>query len=69
MLNEPIALPDSEGAHLRELNRMLQGGPPALVGADGEKLELPDAVFRLLKDIVRNMQLGRAVILAAVPSS
>jgi excisionase family DNA binding protein len=42
---------------------MLQLGTPALVGADGERLELPSAVFRLLKDIVRNMQLGRAIVL------
>jgi excisionase family DNA binding protein len=63
MLHEPIALPESEGTQIRELNRMLQGGTPALVGADGEKVELPDAVFRLLKDIVRNMQLGRAIVL------
>ena len=63
MLHEPIALPESEGTQIRELNRMLQGGTPALVGAGGEKLKLPDAVFRLLKDIVRNMQLGRAIIL------
>ena len=63
MLHEPIALPESEGTQIRELNRILQGGTPALVGAGGEKLELPDAVFRLLKDIVRNMQLGRAIIL------
>ena len=63
MLHEPIALPESEGTQIRELNRMLQAGTPALVGADGEKVELPGAVFRLLKDIVRNMQLGRAIIL------
>ena len=63
MLREPITLPESEGAQIRELNRMLQGGTPALIGADGEKVELPAAVFRLLKDIVRNMQLGRAIIL------
>jgi len=63
VLHEPIALPESEEGQIRELNRMLQGGSPALIGADGEKLELPDAVFRLLKDIVRNMQLGRAVVL------
>ena len=63
MLHEPIALPESEGTQIRELNRMLQGGTPALVGTGGEKVELPDAVFRLLKDIVRNMQLGRAIIL------
>ena len=63
MQHEPIALPESEGTQIRELNRMLQGGTPALIGAHGEKVELPDAVFRLLKDIVRNMQLGRAVVL------
>jgi len=63
MLPEPIALPESEGAQIRDLNRLLQGGVPALVGAGGEKLELPDTVFRLLKDIVRNMQLGRAGML------
>ena len=63
MLHEPIALSESEGTQIRELNRMLQGGTPALVGADGEKVKLPDAVFRLLKDIVRNMQLGRAIVL------
>jgi excisionase family DNA binding protein len=63
MLREPVALPESEEVQIRELNRMLQLGSPALVGADGERLELPGAVFRLLKDIVRNMQLGRAIVL------
>jgi excisionase family DNA binding protein len=63
MQHEPIALPESEDVQIRELNRMLQLGSPALVGADGERLELPGAVFRLLKDIARNMQLGRAVVL------
>src|SRR5581483_5858064 len=55
MINEPVTLPESEEAQVRDLNRMLQLGTPALVGADGERLALPNAVFRLLKDIVRNM--------------
>ena len=63
MLHEPVALPESEEVQIRELNRMLQLGSPALIGTDGERLELPGAVFRLLKDIVRNMQLGRAIVL------
>src|SRR5215471_3376700 len=63
MLNEPVTLPESDEAQICELNRMLQLGTPALVTADGARLELPDAVFQLLKDIVRNMQLGRAVVL------
>src|SRR5262245_32769033 len=63
MSHEPVAVPESEQFQIRELNRMLQLGTPALVASDGERLELPDAVFRLLKDIARNMQLGRAVVL------
>ena len=63
MTHEPVALPESEAPQIRELNRLLQLGTPALVAADGERLDLPDAVYRLLKDIVRNMQLGRAIIL------
>jgi len=63
MLHDPIALPESEELQIRELNRMLQGGTPAFIGTDGEKVELPHVVFCLLKDIVRNMQLGRAIVL------
>src|SRR5262245_56742657 len=63
MMREPVALPESEGGQIRELNRLLQLGTPALVGADGERLALPDVVYRLLKEIVRNMQLGRAIVL------
>lgn len=65
MPDEPVALPEPEEGQIRELNRLLQLGSPALVGADGERQELPDSVFRLLKDIARNMQLGRAVVLVA----
>jgi excisionase family DNA binding protein len=63
MLNEPVTLPESEQAQIQGLNRMLEAGAPALVSADGQRMNLPDAVFRLLKDIVRNMQLGRAIVL------
>src|SRR3974390_3208965 len=63
MIRQPVALPESEAAQIHELNRLLQLGAPALVAADGERLGLPDAVYRLLKDIVRNMQLGRAIVL------
>jgi excisionase family DNA binding protein len=60
---EPVTLPESEEEQIRELNHILRLGTPALVGAGGERLELPHTVFQLLKDIARNMQLGRAVIL------
>jgi excisionase family DNA binding protein len=63
MIQEPVALPESDESQIRELNRMLQVGSAALVGTDGEHVRLPDAVYRLLKEIVRNMQLGRAIAL------
>jgi len=63
LIREPVALPESEEAQIRELNRLLQIGTPALVAADGERLSLPDTVYRLLKEIVRNMRLGRAIVL------
>jgi excisionase family DNA binding protein len=63
MQNEPVTLPDSQDEQIRELHRMLQLGAPALVNAKGERLELPEAVYGLLKDIVRNMRLGNAIVL------
>ncbi len=62
-LQQPVASPKSWEVQIRQLNRMLQLGSPGLVGPDGARLEMPDAVFRLLKDIARNMQLGRATVL------
>jgi excisionase family DNA binding protein len=63
MPHQPVVLPESDEGQIRELHRMLQLGSPALIGADGERLELPNAVYRLLKNIARNMQLGRAIVL------
>ncbi len=63
MPQQPIGVREAEEALIRELNRVLQLGTPALVAADGKRIDLPNSVFGLLKDIARNMQLGRAVVL------
>jgi len=63
MLGETVTLPPMEEEQIRELNRMLQLGTPALVGAGNERLELPESVYHLLKDVVRNMMAGRAIML------
>ena len=63
MLQQSDALPRSENEKIQALDRMLQSGAPALVGSDGGRVELPKAVFGLLKEIVRNMQLGRTIVL------
>ena len=50
MLREPVTIPVSEQDQLRELNRLLQLGAPALIAADGkERIELPETVHHILK--------------------
>lgn len=63
MLGETMTLPPSDGEHIRELNRLLQSGSPALVGPGNERMELPEGIYQILKDVVRNMSVGRAVAL------
>ena len=65
MLGETVTLPPLEEEQIRELNRMLQLGTPALVGPSNERIELPETVYHLLKDVVRNMMAGRAIMLVS----
>jgi excisionase family DNA binding protein len=63
MLHEPISMPASEEEQIGELYKLLKLGVPALVGLDGERLDLPESVYRLLKGVVKNMQQGRTIML------
>jgi excisionase family DNA binding protein len=63
MLGATVTMPPSEAEQVQELYRILQLGTPALVGPNGERLELPESVYHLLKDVVRNMRAGRAITL------
>ncbi len=63
MARQPVAVSESEEARIEELDRLLELGAPSLVASDGERLELPDSVYKLLKDIARNMRRGRAMVL------
>ncbi|MBB6145810.1 excisionase family DNA binding protein [Silvibacterium bohemicum] len=61
MLGSTITMPPSEEEQIQELHRVLQLGAPALFGSDGERLDLPESVYQILKDVVRNMRAGRAI--------
>ena len=63
MSGATVTLPPSEEEHIQELHRILQLGAPTLVGPHGEKLALPESVYAILKDVVRNMRAGRAITL------
>jgi excisionase family DNA binding protein len=57
----------SEEAEIRELHRMLNLGTPALLGPEDERLDLPESIYHLLKDVVGSMVRGRTILL--VPQS
>lgn len=63
MLGETVTMPPDEREQIQELYRVLQLGSPALLGPAGERLELPESVYHILKHVVRNMRAGRAITL------
>jgi excisionase family DNA binding protein len=51
-------------AELDQLMELIQAEQrPALVGREGLRIELPDPLFHVLVDLIRQMQQGRAVVL------
>ena len=63
MVSAPVIVPPSDAEQIRELSRMLQLGNPALLGPQNERIELPESVYHVLKDVVRYMKAGRAITL------
>jgi excisionase family DNA binding protein len=63
MFREAITMQPSEESEIRELHRMLKLGTPALIGPTNERIDLPDSVFHILKDVVANMMQGRTIFL------
>ena len=63
----PVSASRQETADVILLERLLEGtaGIPALVGPDGQKVQLPEPVFRVLACVLRKMAQGNAV--AVVP--
>jgi excisionase family DNA binding protein len=61
--HESVTMPESEEQQVNELDRLLKLGPPALIGPnETERLNLPHSIYGLLKDIVRNMQRGKSIL-------
>jgi excisionase family DNA binding protein len=60
---EPITLPAAEREQVRDLERMLGSGAPALVSASGEHVALPPTVYEVLRKVVELMAEGKSVTL------
>jgi excisionase family DNA binding protein len=62
-LERAYALPDDEQQQVQALERELHDGVPVLVTATGKRIELPSAVFEVLRKAVRYMSRGQAITL------
>jgi excisionase family DNA binding protein len=58
-----VAPSSTEQQQLRAVQRVLQGGVPFLVSPAGERIELPDTVFEVLRTAVKFMSHGQAITL------
>src|ERR1700683_2065017 len=63
MVDDAISIQPQDVAKLHVLGQILRHGPPTLVGAEGEHATLPAPLYDLLKDIVRNLENGRSLVL------
>jgi excisionase family DNA binding protein len=63
MSNDSITMQPSEESEIRELQRILNLGTPALLGPANERLDLPESVYHLLKRVVSNMMRGETIVL------
>ena len=59
----PITLPKAEQARVEELDALLSHGNAALVSSTGERIELPNTVYKILRRVVTLMVHGQAVTL------
>jgi excisionase family DNA binding protein len=58
-----IALPQTEHKQVQELEAMLNRGNAALVSSAGERIDLPNTVYEILRKLVTLMARGQAVTL------
>lgn len=60
---EPVSLSPEEQSAVRKLEKKLGPETAALVGPEGEKLELPPKVYQVLREAIKLMARGKAVTL------
>jgi excisionase family DNA binding protein len=63
MVQDAITIQPEDAAELRGVSQILRHGSPTLVGPAGEHATLPAPLYDLLKDIVRNLEQGRSLVL------
>jgi excisionase family DNA binding protein len=59
--SEPISAPAEQTSQIAALRRVIREGKAALVGARGERLELPAVVYDFLRQLLPALEQGQAV--------
>src|ERR1700682_3784176 len=63
VVDEAILIQPQDAADLRDVGRVLRRSPAKLVGPKGEHATLPEPLYDLLKDIVKNLAEGHSLVL------
>src|SRR5882724_4317058 len=63
MVDDAISIQPQDATELHDVSQLLRRGSPTLVGSKGEHATLPAPLYALLKDIVRNLEKGRSLVL------
>lgn len=61
ILTDPISIPETQEAQIRDLRQLVQRGNAKLIGPDGRQVSIPEPVHDLLFMILKHLQAGRAV--------
>lgn len=63
MVHEAVSIRPEHAEKLQGIGRLLRRGRAKLTGPKGENMSIPEPLYSLLKDAVRNLTQGRSLVL------
>ena len=63
MVHEAVSIRPQNAEKLQDVGRLLRQGRAKLTGPKGENMSIPEPLYSLLKDAVRNLTQGRSLVL------
>jgi excisionase family DNA binding protein len=63
MVNEAVSIRPQNAEKLQDIGRLLRRGRAKLTGSNGENMNIPEPLYSLLQDAVRNLTQGRSLVL------
>lgn len=63
MVHEAVSIRPENAEKLLDVGRLLRRGRVKLAGPKGENMSIPEPLYSLMKDAVRNLTQGRSVVL------